>query len=178
MATTPFPYSPSLRPALHKVWIPVLLGLTMICFESTPIMGGNHTARWLSFVWPPSFGSISSNFFIDFHHMLRKLGHFSGYGTLGLLFRKAWQRSVRAYLGLVGAQLKIGATALAVSCVFLVGSLDEWHQSFIPGRTSKCSDVLIDTCGALVFTLAFWAIRYFRRRSLIRQSTFRSLRAV
>lgn len=176
MATSPFPYSPALRPALHKVWIPVLLGLTIICLESSPLMGGNRTAKWLSEIWPPSLPAVSSNFFINVHHLLRKIGHFSGYGALGLLFRNAWLRSVRACLGLLGTQLKIGATALAVSCVFLVGSLDEWHQSFIPGRTSKCSDVLIDTGGALIFTLAYWTYRSWRRSSLIRKPDSPTLR--
>jgi VanZ family protein len=105
------------------------------------------------------------------HHLLRKLGHFSGYGTLGLLFRKAWYRSVRVYMNMIGSQLAVAATMLAVSFTFLVGCLDEWHQSMIPGRTSTRTDVLIDTCGALLFNLIFWGIRAYRRRQALKELT-------
>ncbi len=167
MAASPIPF-PSLRPALHRVWFPVLFGLTIICFESTPLMGGDRTGRWLGEIWPAILGRVNSPFFGEVHHILRKIGHFTGYGTLDLLFRKAWHRSVRLYLGLLGSRLLVGASALAVSCVFLVGSLDEWHQSFIPGRTSTRTDVLIDTCGALAFNLAFFALRRYRRNRILR----------
>ena len=161
-------FAPSLtrrRPCLTfrrlspKVWIPVLLGLAAICFESTPLMGGNNTARWFAEIWPKVLGSANSPFVGALHHFLRKLGHFTGYGTLGLLLRKAWSHSVRAYMNMIGSRLMLAATALSVSFTFLVGSLDEWHQSIVPGRISCCRDVLIDTGGALLFNAIFWAIR-------------------
>jgi VanZ family protein len=76
-----------------------------------------------------------------------------------------------------GSRLLLAATALSISFTFLVGSLDEWHQSIIPGRTSCCRDVLIDTCGALVFNLAFWSVRAWRRRSSNRGAPLRPLAA-
>ncbi len=178
MASSPFPFPSPLRPSLPKAWIPVLFGLCVICFESTPLMGGNRTGRWLTEIWPSILGQANTPFFGEVHHILRKIGHFTGYGTLGLLFRKAWYRSVRLYLGLLGSRLMVGASALAVSCVFLVGCMDEWHQSLIPGRTSTQTDVLIDTCGALVFNIAFWTIRARRRRALLRQQTLPTTLAI
>jgi VanZ family protein len=148
-------------------WIPVIFGLAVICFESTQVMGGDRTARWLSEIWPTTLGQVSAPFFGEVHHLLRKLGHFTGYGMLGLLLRKAWYNSVRIYLKMIGNQLMFAASALSVSCIFLIGSLDEWHQSMVPGRTSTCRDVLIDTGGALLFNAIFWAIRA-RRRSALR----------
>ena len=158
-----FPTQTSQRP-LHHAWIPVFFGLTVICFESTAMFGGNTTGRWLADIWPRILGQANSPFFGEVHHILRKLGHFSGYGTLGLLLRKAWHRSVRVYMNMIGTQLSLAAGALAVSCTFLIGSLDEWHQSMTPGRTSTRTDVLIDTCGALLFNAIFWAIRAHKRR--------------
>ena len=33
--------------------------------------------------------------------------------------------------------------------IFLAGSFDEWHQSFVPGRNCQLIDVIFDTiCGA------------------------------
>jgi len=167
-------FSPSLtrrRPGLTrrrlspKVWAPVLFGLAVIGFESTAWMGGNNTARWFAHIWPKALGPANSPFGGAVHHALRKLGHFTGYGTLGLLLRKAWWHSVRAYLNMMGGQLMLAAATLSVSFTFLVGCLDEWHQSIVPGRTSTFRDVLIDTGGALLFNAIFWAIRARRANS-------------
>jgi VanZ family protein len=166
--TPNFPSHISRSPAWHRAWIPVLFGMAVICFESTRVMGGNTTIHWLAAIWPKSLGQINAPLFILVHHVLRKTGHFTGYGTLGLLLRRAWQQSIRVSLNMLGSQLMLAASALAVSCTFLVGSLDEWHQSVTPGRSSTFTDVLIDTCGALMFNLIFFAISSYRRSSVRR----------
>ena len=170
MNTAPRQYFPNQawfgRP-FYQVWIPVLLGVTVICCESQAVFGGSNTGRWLSQVWPAILGKVNTPFFGEIHHTLRKIGHVTGYGTLGLLFLQAWRRSVRIYMKMMGTRLGVAATMLAVSFTFLIGSLDEWHQSFIPGRTSTSTDVLIDTSGALLFNLIFWLSRYLHRRSLL-----------
>ena len=38
------------------------------------------------------------------------------------------------------------------------GVTDEWHQTFVPGRSSTVSDWVADTLGALVSVLAVMAI--------------------
>jgi VanZ family protein len=158
-----FPSHQKSRRALRYAWIPVLIGLTVICCESTAFFGGNTTSKWLAAIWPRILGQANTPFFGEVHHTLRKIGHFTGYGTLGLLLRNAWHRSVQVYLNLIGGRLMLVASALAVSCTFFVGSLDEWHQSIVPGRVCTLTDVLIDTCGALLFNLAFWALLASRR---------------
>lgn len=48
---------------------------------------------------------------------------------------------------------------IVVSLVFcsLFGISDEWHQSFVPGRTSDINDWLADTVGALLFlSMYYW----------------------
>lgn len=169
MATSPVQFFPRPLPVqrpFYKVWIPVLCGLTLICCESTPVMGGGTTGRWLTDIWPRILGQANTPFFGEVHIFLRKLGHFTGYGTLGLLLHKAWYRSVRFYMQMFGSQLMLAASALSVAFTFLVGSLDEWHQSILPGRTSSCRDVIIDTSGALLFNVVFWLLRARRRRTM------------
>ncbi|MGG1557888.1 VanZ family protein [Geobacillus thermoleovorans] len=39
--------------------------------------------------------------------------------------------------------------------------LDEWHQSFQPGRTPLLSDVMIDACGA---GIELFVVRIYLRR--------------
>ena len=169
-ATANLFFSPTLnRTSLSKAWMAVLFGLAVICFESTPLMAGANTGKWLADIWPSSLGQANTPFFGLVHHLLRKSGHFTGYGTLGLLLHKAWNSSVRIYLKMVGGQLLFAASALAVSFTFLVGCMDEWHQSMIPGRVSCFSDVLIDTSGAIIFNVIFWLSRVLNRRELMKQ---------
>lgn len=44
------------------------------------------------------------------------------------------------------SQAKIAAAAFALAVIYAAS--DEFHQSFVPGRTPRIRDVLIDTCGA------------------------------
>ena len=54
-----------------------------------------------------------------------------------------------------------GTTALAFCVVY--GVLDEWHQSFVPGRDASFSDVAADAVGALA-GIALHALISRRRR--------------
>jgi VanZ family protein len=39
--------------------------------------------------------------------------------------------------------------SIAVLMTAFVASLDEWHQSFIPSRTGRWQDVVLDTCAGV-----------------------------
>jgi VanZ family protein len=75
--------------------------------------------------------------------VLRKLGHAAGYLALTLLLLRALRRSGAA----VALSVAVGAAlAYAIS--------DEWHQSFVPGRTATARDVAIDGIGIALAALA------------------------
>ncbi len=77
------------------------------------------------------------------------LGHFSVYFVLAIL---VWW--VLGGFGLDGRPRWLMALALAV----LYGVSDEWHQSFVPGRTPDVFDVLVDALGAACGLIAIgWA---------------------
>ncbi|WP_165613302.1 VanZ family protein [Desulfofundulus thermosubterraneus] len=80
--------------------------------------------------------------FIQF--WLRKGAHVVIYGALGL--------SLAAALGGTGSGGR-RHWMLAGVIVVLVAALDEWHQTFVPGRTGRALDVLVDLAGFVV--LAF-----------------------
>ena len=153
------------RMAAPVNWVPVFFGLSVIWMESTVTMGAANTSRWLLDICHALWGQTDSASFETAHFCLRKLGHFCGYGLLSVLFYRAWYVSV----GLVwkGSRqgLRLEAVGLAVVCTFVVASLDEWHQRFLEGRSSSFHDVMIDTCGALVFT-AVTMVVMARRRGL------------
>lgn len=75
------------------------------------------------------------------HHFIRKMGHVTEYFILSLLIL----RGIRA--GKTGIHL--GWALAAVAIVGCYAALDEFHQSFVPGRTAAVSDVLIDTAGGV-----------------------------
>lgn len=53
------------------------------------------------------------------------------------------------------------AAAAAALCALLAG-LDEYHQTFVPGRSGELRDVLVDLSGGCVFLLLWWLLRMLR----------------
>ncbi|MCC7416171.1 MAG: VanZ family protein [Acidobacteria bacterium] len=64
----------------------------------------------------------------------------AGHAPLFALLALLWLRSLSAGPG--GPRYGL---ALAVSMLCAV--LDEWHQSFVPGRTASLSDLMVDLAG-------------------------------
>jgi VanZ family protein len=127
-------------------------------------MSGAHTQVWLEDVWKALLGKWHWNLTGPVNEVGRKVGHFLGYGMIGILFRNAWYSTIRAVTSIVRAWLFPCAAFLSIVSIFIVASLDEWHQKFLPQRVSSFHDVLLDTGGALFLNLVFWSIRAFRRR--------------
>jgi VanZ family protein len=147
-----------------STWMPVAVGLTVIFFESTRTMSAQHTSDFLRPWFTKFFGPMSDEHWDLFHHILRKSGHFIGYGTLGMLWLRAWLRTFSTCTQWSQQAWRLRAVILAVAGTFLTASADEYHQTFLPGRTGQFSDVLLDTTGALIFT-AIVAL-YWRRRTV------------
>ena len=58
------------------------------------------------------------------------------------------------------------ATLAAVVVAVAYGGLEEWYQSFIPGRFASLTDVLFNTVGACLGVLAFrWLSRHHIREA-------------
>ena len=79
-----------------------------------------------------------------------KLVHFTMYGVLGWLTARG--------LGFPSMRTLLPAFLLVAG----FGAIDEWHQRFIPGRSTDRADLVADIVGAGVGVLAFQAA--FRRR--------------
>ena len=75
--------------------------------------------------------------------------HYLAYAGLSTLACRA----VSGGLTQVGAGGALGGWALAS----LYGLTDEYHQSFVPGRTSDAYDALADTAGAATAAVGLWA---------------------
>ena len=119
-------------------------------FKSNEMSGGMVEAfcSW-------AFGGLPEEELQNLNLILRKCTHFSIYAGMAVcmsLFFLTFSGSLRKKFGLV------------VLLAFLYASLDEWHQTFVPGRTGSIRDVLIDTCGAVLGASLVLLIAYFRRR--------------
>lgn len=86
------------------------------------------------------------------HFYIRKAAHFTEYFVLGLLVVNAVYRTLRSLLGSLFTIAMFWAS---------IPGIDEYIQSFIPGRAGMFRDVLIDMSGfgtALVVSLPFVAL--------------------
>jgi VanZ family protein len=148
------------RFALFFAWLPATIGVLVICLESTNYFSAVNTRHLLQYLWA-SFGGVSHPDMDLDNHILRKTGHFVGYGTLSLLFYRGRRRSGRI-LSLWRPRL----TDVAFSFVWTlaVASADEYHQSFLPSRTGVPQDVLLDIAGGTVFLLLLQLWLLLRRR--------------
>ena len=155
-----------LQPVLQRVldWMPATLSVLMIALESTATFSANNTSQWLYPLWVRLFGPISPAHWAEVHHLIRKTGHFVGYGLVSVAFFYSWRQTLHR-MAVKHWTLWRRASVLAVLCTLLIAGLDEYHQSFLPSRTSSPRDVLIDLCGAIAFQLVLLLIiQLFRPR--------------
>lgn len=146
--------NPRLRALLH--WLPAVLAVLVIAVESTAFMSANNTSRWLLPLWERLFGPITPARWAVVHHLIRKTGHFTGYGLVSLCFFHGFRTTLRAAHGL--RRLWMRSSIFAIGCTILVASADELHQAVLPGRGSSPLDVALDTCGAILAQLIILAV--------------------
>ncbi len=134
----------SYKKEILKAWIAAGLWLLLIAIESTSYLSSANTSRVLYPIVHFLFGVDPIRFF-TWHHYLRKSGHFIGYFMLSFLLFRAWRKTLPSSSLW---ELRWAATAFLISA--FVGSLDEWHQTFIPTRTGLVSDAILDSAAALI----------------------------
>jgi VanZ family protein len=142
-----------------SAWLPVAVGIAVIMLESTEYFGADRTSGPLRWLFQLLFVPVTDAHWAVIHHLIRKSGHFLGYGAIGLAWLRAWRMTLANAPFHTDASLALLGTAM-------LASWDEWHQSFLPNRTSSPWDVLLDCLGALVMLLIAWISRRDSRRNL------------
>ena len=144
-----------------RFWIPVFLWLGIIAIESFGL-SSNVTGGWIWKLLRLLHVHLSWQAFQELNHILRKTGHFTGYGILCVLIFRAWfhtliSRSRVTLASLVSLvanalhSIRVRCALLAVSMTLITAILDEWHQAFDPRRTSSGWDVALDVTGGIIF---------------------------
>jgi VanZ family protein len=148
-------------------WLPVLAFSMVLAVESTAYFGRDRTSEPLHRMVEAIFGYDVRVQWDLIHFLIRKTGHFMGYGMFSLICFRAFWIELRGVVSRLSRRLE--AHGLAILATFLVASADEFHQSFLPNRYGGFSDVLLDCCGAAVMGLAlFIAMQVVKSRKQAR----------
>ena len=151
-----------------KAWIAAVLWLLVIAIESSALLSAHNTSRILYPLLHFLFGLDWERFHV-WHFYIRKGGHVVGYAILCILLFRAWRATMPA---MNNPKWSARWSGLAILGTLIVASLDEWHQSFIPSRTGRWQDVVLDTCagiGAQILIFLWWK-RFASRGSLLLSS--------
>jgi VanZ family protein len=175
-----------LAPTFHmlaKNWWASLVWLGVIRLESTEAASSDNTLGLIHQIL--AFLHITG-WAWQVNFVLCKTGHFMGYGILAVLVFLALRNTNRDRLlsllprrwGTCWHDLwRMEWVWLGMSVAVITAALDEMHQSFLPSRTGRWQDVVIDTCGALallviVYFYSLWMLN--RRRKHLPQPVFSS----
>lgn len=130
-------------------WLPIAIVLMAIAAESTRAAGTATTEHLLLACTHRLHFATSLSDVVRPNWQLRKSGHFLGYGLLGLLTTRCWLCHLAIRKRLLHHAISIQAATIGMFFTASIASLDEWHQSILPGRSSSVNDVALDTLGAL-----------------------------
>lgn len=99
--------------------------------------------------------------------IIRKTAHFSIYAMLGLLTMN--------FMLTIENKKMCKRAIIALTFCFIYSITDEFHQIFIPGRSGKITDVLIDTSGAIVGILFTIVVTMTIRKIQLKNNTERNM---
>jgi len=139
------------HPAL-RYWLPPLLWMLVIFSASRDANSAQHSSRLFEPLMRWLFPWMAQARIEDFHYLFRKCAHLTEFGVLAVLlwrvFRHAGTTVVRRW--------SWSQTGRALALVSLYAASDEFHQSFVPGRTGQFSDVVVDTLGGAIGLGLLW----------------------
>mgnify|MGYP005815999075 CR=1 FL=1 len=170
---------PSSRILLRNWW-PVVLWLGVLRTESTEMASAQNTSSLLYQALSYMHPSLDAQLVDTLDEVLRKTGHFFGYAFLGVLVFLALRATNRDRLKPVlrrewGSRFhdlwRRQWAALSVMVTLITAACDEIHQRFLPNRTGRWQDVILDCCGALILqALLYWLARREAHRRVLQQS--------
>lgn len=142
-------------PSRIKYWLPAIVVGILISLFSTHRFSGEQTGRVILPVLRWLFPFAGPRALHLMHTGIRKLAHIIEFGIFSItVFHGA--RAERH-----GWKLSWAVLTLLIAVTY--AGLDEWHQSFVPLREPRLSDVLIDSTGALLAQVLVWVYAKLHR---------------
>lgn len=155
---------------VRRAWIPALLWLAVIAFESTSLMSSDNTGHLILAIAGFFDPHITFEQLLLLNEVGRKIGHCVGYGILSLVMLRAWWATLMlprsatrlpSWTAMV-TSWSARAAVLALLSAAAVAGLDELHQASLPGRTGTIRDVALDITAAAFVQLVIVAARAVR----------------
>ncbi|MCW5823242.1 MAG: VanZ family protein [Cyanobacteria bacterium TGS_CYA1] len=138
----------------------------------SPLLRWLMVISWMGVIFAFSHQAHSSQatevYFGGFNIFVRKMGHISEFAILYFLVRWALLTSslksreaekdsskTKRWQNVIEDKTILGATLISVAYAIS----DEWHQSFVPGRSACVEDVMLDSSAVLVAVLSQSALK-------------------
>jgi VanZ family protein len=141
--------------SIRKWWVlaAIFWMAVIFIFTQVPYSTGSSTSGALEKLFRALYINADQASIDSLNFIARKATHITVFGILAILFYKSLEAYRFAYV-------------LSWVLTVIYAMSDEYHQSFMPGRTASIKDVfLFDSVGALVFLLGtFIIVRKTRRR--------------
>ncbi len=122
-------------------WLFLIIWMIIIFLFSHQAHSGNLTHNVIQDILPFPENTINT---INF--LIRKLAHLSEYFILAILIISLLKEYKHPPKNII---------IISIIFCFIYAASDEFHQSFIAGRTSTFKDVIIDTTGSLVAIIPY-----------------------
>jgi VanZ family protein len=145
--------------AFLKFWLLPLAWMALIFTGSSDAKSYQHSSRFVEPLLHWLFPRMSQAHIEAIHHFIRKCAHLTEYAVLAMFLWRALRQPVKNE----SRPWNWPAARLTLLLVMLYAATDEFHQSFVPGRTSLVSDVLIDTAGGTIALFALWIFGRWRK---------------
>jgi VanZ family protein len=128
--------------------LPAIAWAILISVASTDSFSPEHTGHVITPILHWIFPGASVHTLDLLNHYIRKAAHVVEYFLFSLLLFRVIRGKGR------GWQLRWAIWALAIAAGY--AAFDEFHQSFVPSRTSSALDAAIDTFGAAAGQFFLW----------------------
>ncbi len=143
---------------LALCWMGIIFYFSHQTGDSSSKMSGKITDHIIQ-CFVPNYENLSTieqnKIFTNTSYIIRKLAHYSEYAVLGALLFLAVSRFTDRQSIQLGVSSVLG---------ILYALSDEFHQSFVGGRSPMLKDVLIDSFGLLTMLFFICSIINFRKR--------------
>lgn len=123
------------------IWIATAVWAGIIFVLSGEAFTSAMTASFLNLVFQSLHLQVSASSILDFNFLVRKLAHLTEYAIFSLFLYYSFKGKRGHRWG-----VKVAWSAIIVAGLYSL--TDEFHQSFVVGRTPSPIDCMIDTVGA------------------------------
>lgn len=127
-------------------YLPLVAWLIFISYASSDNFNAGNTSRIIGPLVLWLFPNTTPETLAIIHIITRKAAHFTEYAILAYLAARAFRTSPRPALA-------NHWFLISLALIVAYALLDEYHQSFVPSRTSSVYDSFMDMAGGLTALL-------------------------